>query len=256
MQKLKEELSRRQQKSTRYSLRAYARDLGVHPATLSLMFQGRRSLPLKHSLPIAEKLRLSPKERTLFFESFHQAKTSLDQIKVSEEDERYMLDESYFKIIAEWEHYAILTLFDCADFNPAMSAIAARLGISELRIQVVLKNLLDCGLVKVDEHGCLQKSHSNVRTTEDVMSNALQLSHLETLETGKNKLEEVEVALRDFSSVMIAVDPAKLTEAKTIIREFRQKMMALLRDGQRSEVYQLAIQFYPLTKKTNKGNLS
>jgi hypothetical protein len=39
-----------------------------------------------------------------------------------------------------------------------------------------------------------------------------------------------------------------MPEVKTIIREFRQKMTALLRDGKKTDVCQMSIQFYPLTK--------
>ena len=46
----------------------------------------------------------------------------------------------------------------------------------------------------------------------------------------------------------LAIDLSKLPEAKTIIREFRRKMATLLRDGKKTDVYQLGIQFYPLTK--------
>ncbi|MNL64824.1 hypothetical protein D3C87_1890770 [compost metagenome] len=69
---------------------------------------------------------------------------------------------------------------------------------------------------------------------------------------GKAKLDEVDMMLRDFSSTTLAIDLDKLTEAKTIIREFRQKMSALLRDGNKTDVYQLAIQFYPLTHPSLK----
>lgn len=45
----------------------------------------------------------------------------------------------------------------------------------------------------------------------------------------------------------MALSLNKVPEAKTIIREFRQKMSALLKDGYKTDVYQMAIQFYPLT---------
>ena len=61
---------------------------------------------------------------------------------------------------------------------------------------------------------------------------------------------------RDFSSIMVALDPEKLPEVKTIIREFRQKLATLVKDGHRSEVYQLAIQLYPITKSNNQRGLS
>lgn len=254
IQVIKEDLTRRQRRSPSYSLRAYSRDLGIAAATLSLMFQGKRSLPLKKSYLIAEKLNLGPKERTYFFESLYKTKVKLDDIKIDPTDGRFMLDESYFSVIAEWEHYAVLTLFDCNDFVPTPNGAAIKLGISLMRAEVVFHNLVTSGLLKSSEN-IFHKTHQAVRTTEDVKSSALKMCHLETLELGKEKLD-IEVELRDFSSIMLAMDPEKLPEAKTILREFRQKMASLLKNGNRTEVYQLAIQFYPLTKESKQETLS
>lgn len=247
--KLKEDLSLRQKMNPMYSLRAYAKFLDMHSSTLSQVLKGKRSLPFKNAPVVASKLRLKPKERTLFLESLYQGKTSLDNIKVNvEDDDRFMLDESYSKVIAEWEHYAFLTILDLDNFHPTLVNIAERLGITQNRAEVVFNNLMTCELVSMNEEGALKKTHSRVRTTEDVTSAAIKEGHIEALEMGKYKLEEIEVELRDFSAMTIALDLEKLPEAKTIIREFRKKMGTLLRNGNRTEVYQLAIQLYPLTK--------
>lgn len=247
LKKLKEDFSRRTRVNPSFSLRAYARYLGVHPSTLSQVLLGNRPLPRKAENEILERLRLSAKERTLFRESLGHKKPRLDQIRMRPSDERYLLDEAYFQIIAEWEHYAVLTLFDCHDFEPAHEHIQRRLNISKPRVEVVLANLLKFGLLKRNKKGALVKAHASVRTTEDVASHALRASHFDTLDLGKRKLEEVPLELRDFSSMMVALDEDKLPEAKQIIREFRQKMLALLKDGKRSTVFQLAIQFYPIS---------
>lgn len=247
IQKIKEDLSQRQRVNPHYSLRAYAKYLGVHSSTLSQVFKGKRSLPLNKASEVANKLKLGPKERTLFFESFYKTKTKLDDIKIDAVDDRFLLDESYSKVIAEWEHYALLTLFDVDGFVAIPEEISLRLGITINRAEVILNNLLTSGLVLKTDDGVYVKTHSNIRTTEDVTSNALRLSHLETLEMGKNKLEEIDIELRDFSAMTIAMNLSRMPEVKTIIREFRQKLSALLRDGKKDEVYQLAIQFYPMT---------
>jgi hypothetical protein len=250
--KMKEVLSLKQRQNPHYSLRAYARDLGIHPATLSQVFKGNRPLPLKNAQEVVIKLNLGPKEKTLFLESLYQSKTSLDQIKVNFSEERVMIDESHHKVLAEWEHYAVLTLFDLTDFVVNPETIMQGLNLTANRTEVVLANLSSAGLIRTNEGGQLEKSQTFVRTTEDVSSVAIRESHKETLEMGKTKLDEVEMMLRDFSSTTLAVDLEKLTEAKTIIREFRQKMSALLRDGNKTDVYQLAIQFYPLTNPSEK----
>ena len=41
-----------------------------------------------------------------------------------------MLDESYSRVIAEWEHFAVLTLFDLTDFDVTVSSISSKLNIN------------------------------------------------------------------------------------------------------------------------------
>lgn len=246
--KLKECLSLKQKNNPSYSLRAFSRDLDIHCATLSQVFKGNRGLPFKRANDIVEKLELSPKETTLFMESFFKSKTSLDKIKVENLDQRFMLDENYYKVIGEWEHYAVLELFELAHFNFDPKTVAKKLGLTLSRSEVVITNLLDSGLLIKNIDGEFDRAHAHLSTTEDIASKALKKSHKETLNLGIQKLENTEVALRDYSSTTVAMDMDKLPEAKTIIREFRQKMAALLRDGHKTEVYQLAIQFFPLTE--------
>lgn len=253
--KIKENLSLRQRSNPHYSMRAYARDLGLHSATLSSVMKGLRPLPLKNSKLVVEKLNLGPKERTLFLESLYFTKTKLDDIKVTQDDDRFIIDETYHAVIAEWEHFAVETLLEVTDFFATPETVAARLGLTINRAEVVIRNLKTCGLVADCPERGLQKVHSKIRTTEDVKSHALKASHIETLEMGKQKLEEIEVELRDFSSMTIAMDLERMPEVKSIIREFRQKMMGLLRDGKKTDVCQLAIQFYPITKNETQPEL-
>lgn len=255
LKKLKEDFSKRQSRgSGAYSLRAYARDLGLPASTLSQVLLGNRPLPLKNQNTVIEKIKLNAKERTLFVDSLGKKHLTLDSIALKQRDDRFILDEAYFQIIAEWEHYAALMLFDCEGFDRTAGAIQERLGLTAVRTDVVVRNLLQFGLLTKDADGKLARTHSRFRTTEDVASQALRASHRESLEIAEKKLQDVAVGFRDFSSLMVALDPEKIPEAKIIIREFRQKMAELLKTGARSEVYQLAIQFYPLTdpKKDSK----
>lgn len=246
--KLKECLSLRQRENPQYSLRAYARDLGVHPGTLVKVIKGERPLPVKVSQEVLNKLKLGPKDRTLFMESLLRKKTNIDNIKIDPLDTRFMVDESNYKVITEWEHFAVTDLFDIPDFKATTEDVAKRFAIPLNRAEVVVENLITSGLIKKDETGKLIRIHDDVKTSEDVRSQALREAHKETMRMGINKIDEIEVELRDFSSMAVAVDLDQLLEAKTIIREFRQKMSALLRNGaNKTDVFQLAIQFYPLT---------
>ncbi len=246
--KLKEGLSLRQRENPQYSLRAYARDLDVHPGTLAKVIKGDRPLPIKFSQNVVNKLKLGPRDRTLFMESLLRRKTNIDLIKIDPLDTRHIVDESNYKVIAEWEHFIVTDLFDLPDFKATTEDIATRLSLTQTRAEVVVDNLIVSGLLTKDRDGRLHRVHASVKTTEDIKSQALKESHLDTLKLGMKKIEEIEVELRDFSSSAMAIDLDQLLEAKTIIREFRQKMASLLRDGRKkTDVYQLAIQFYPVT---------
>ena len=253
---IKNHLSQKQRVNPAYSLRAFARDLGMHPGTLGKVIKGERPLPLKISRQVTEKLDLSPTEKTLFMESLLRRKTNIDLIPIAELDERHIVDESNYRVIAEWEHFIVIDLFEIADFERTIEDISKRLSITLNRAEVVVKNLVNSGLIKVDEEGKLECIHAGIKTTEDIESKALQQSHTETLETGLRKIKEIEVDLRDFSSMTASIDLEQLPEAKTIIREFRQKMTSLLRNGtNKTDVYQLAIQFYPVTNINKTGEI-
>lgn len=53
---------------------------------------------------------------------------------------------------------------------------------------------------------------------------------------------------REFTFITMAVDKSKMIEAKAMIREFRDKLCAYLEEGEKTEVYELAIQLFPRTK--------
>ena len=246
---LKDELLKRKSKSSAYSMRAFARDLDINQATLSRVISGNRSLPLHYTKSVANKIVMSPQERTLFFESIYKRHTSLDSIKIPAEyeDERFMVDDSYISIVSEWEYYGVLTLFDIPEFLGTASDIKRFFDISDDRISYVTNKLLEGGFLKKTENGFERTYQGSPRTTEDIQSVALQKAHLETLEIAKEKLFNIDVDLRDYSHVTIAIGRDKIPEVKTIIREFRQKLMALAKTGQKDEIYRMAIQLFPLS---------
>lgn len=74
--KLKQKLTEAQEKNPHYSLRAYARDLGIHPASLSLIIKSKRAFPLNSLDRVADALGLSETEKNLFLESVAKVKFS------------------------------------------------------------------------------------------------------------------------------------------------------------------------------------
>lgn len=250
--KLKQVFSEKQRKNPHYSLRAFSRDIGMDSSSLGKILKGERRFPVNKAETVFRNLDLDPTDKRLFLESLSDKENILDKINISQNDERYLIEESFFKVIAEWEHYAVLELFDLDGFEVTDESISKKLDITLTRADVVLTNLFEAKLIS-SEGGCLYKIHEEIKTSEDIVSQALRKSHIETLEIGIDKLEEVDIELRDYSSMTIAVNLDKIGEAKEVIREFRRKMSTLFSKGNKSEVYNLAIQLYPLSNVINKG---
>ena len=260
--KLKEALFAKQRTNPSFSLRAYARFLKIHPPTLSAVLNKKRPLSFKSASQITERLQLSPKEKALFLRSVREQKKSLNDINLPLlEPSQILNDESHYKVIAEWEHYAILSLMETEGFvstsDQAIECIAKRLGITALRASTCVENLLETGLIVKNKSGSLTKTHGSVCTTEDIVSSALQKSHKENFELANKKLESTPVELRDYSSITLSLDPDLLTEAKQVIRRFRKELSSLVEAGRSREVYQLSVQLFPLSElnlkpKTNQ----
>lgn len=70
--KINEELKNRRQSNPAYSLRSFAKDIGLHPAILSLALKGKRALPLRHVPMVLERININDSEKEQFTESTKQ----------------------------------------------------------------------------------------------------------------------------------------------------------------------------------------
>ena len=113
---------------------------------------------------------------------------------------------------------------------------------------MVINNLIKLKLIEKDPKLGFKRLANSLETSEDIESNALHKSHTECLDMANQKLNEVDVKLRDFSSVTMAINPDKLPEAKAIIREFQEKLYSLMNNEKPREVYIFNSQFFPITR--------
>lgn len=231
---LETEFDRRQRSNSHYSIRAFSRDMGIHPGSLHGILRGNRQVPRK-------------KIRT-FFENLNYSDSQIDDLLAGNIDNRKTLDDiAAYVVIAEWEHFALLTLMDSDEFRSDHEYLAEKMGISVSRVEKVISNLERASLIQISLDGKISKSQGGVKTSEDSVSEALFQSHLEELEIAKSKLAEFDVSARDFSSTMICMPKKNLSKAKSLIRDFRRQFERLCEDSAGKDVYQLCVQMYPLT---------
>ena len=54
---------------------------------------------------------------------------------------------------------------------------------------------------------------------------------------------------REISSLSLAVDPDKVSEAKALIKKFKEELTELMTEGDVREVYQFNVQLFPISKE-------
>ncbi len=250
--KIESEFNERRKRNSAFSLRAYSKFLGLQPAVLSSILKGSRGLPLKYVDKISDRLKLTPTEKLLFLQSVLLQKNSslsikADLLETSEKIREIVNEEIDYKIIAEWEYYAILSLMDTKSFKSDMGWIANRLGLPMLRVQSVLQHLEDRGYIAKKSEKFI-KLKSNLSTTKEISSSAIREGHKKIMELAINKIDTIPVDQRFYFSSSIAVTMEKLPLAKEMIRRFSRELNKVLETTESTEVYHYGFQLYPVTK--------
>lgn len=243
------EFAARKRQNAAYSLRAFARHLGLSPSAASEILAGTRPLAPKTAERVVNQLCLSGEQRTeLLALAASECRARRKRAPISSALPEYLvLEADRFAVIAEARHYAILGLMKTDDFRSDPKWIAARLNLSLGEVLDALERLERVELIeRQPEKGWLRRV-ARVATSNDFPSSALRQSHRETLEDTITALETVDVQLRDITSVTVALDPQRLNEAKDMLRAMRRHFLETMESGAKTEVFNLNIQLVPVT---------
>jgi uncharacterized protein (TIGR02147 family) len=260
---LQNELIRRCEKNPHYSLRAFAKTLGVHHASLSGILAGKRPLTSKTVNKFCLALNLSPTETRGFIELTKKNSRFSTQLSAQESapvlnHEELTLDT--FMSISEWYHDAILELTHIRNFKANPKWIAKALGITASEVNIAAERLQRLELLEISQDGTwVDLSRNNTtNVTNDFTSIALRKYQKKILELSIHALENLPRTQRDHTSTTIAIQSSDLAEAKERIKEFRFELAAFLqRDGvEPDSVFQLALSFFPLTRPEIQGDPS
>jgi uncharacterized protein (TIGR02147 family) len=231
----------RKNRNPRYSMRAFARTLGVNPGRISQYFDNERAITKSAGNNIAAKLDLDSSQREYFMhliETDGKEKRG-DHIRLMKEDELSML--------VEWYHDAVLALVNLSDFKYDFDWMAARLNLPVALVTASWERLVRIGYVSVED-GKVKFDPSPIMTTSNIPSQYLRLSHKDSLTNVINNLDLVPMDKRDLSSITLAIDAKKLPKAKDMVRVFRRRLANYLSSGRRTQVYTINVQLFPLTK--------
>lgn len=240
---MKQTFAERCRKNSSYSLRAFARSLGLDSSTVSAILKGKRPLTIKMARKIVEGLNITnPVEaQALIMATFATPETET----VPNYTEMAM--ESA-EAISSWQHFAILALLELKDFKGQERQIAERLNIPFGIVSECLARLEKLGLIERKKN-IWQLTGKNMSTPAQIPSAALREGHRQFILKSLHSLENDPIDTREVSGITMAVSKKRLAEARVMIQEFRRRLSTYMEDGPRDAVYRLNVQLFPLSQE-------
>ncbi len=226
---LKRELESRLGRNAGYSLRAYARDLGLQPARLSAVLSGKKGLSRESATDIAKRLGLSLRESALFIaqvESLHSRSKSGKRLAAEQLRRQYeknparSLTMDAFRLVSDWHHFAILELLKWENSEHTPKWIAKRLGISSLQVKETLQRLVRLDMLRFDsETKRYTGSFETVLAPDGIPSDAIKKFHEQVLRKAIDALYLQSVGERDFCAQISSIRSRDLPEIRREVRE-------------------------------------
>ncbi len=254
----------RNSKNKAYSLRSFAKTLDLPPGRVSQLLSGERNFTLNLGEKISKNLGFNPEKKYEFLESIQKAKeyrkATKQQISpvsrsIFEEISRpKQIEIDHFSLISEPHHFALLSLIETNSFVNDTKWMAKRLNQTPFNINLALSRLKRLGYIEEKDGELLLTSPSGLATPTDIPSASIRQSHRTILEETIDNLEEDNVSDRDITSMTMAIDVKKMSQAKEIIKKFRRELCECLEQDPdaKSEVYRLNVQLVPVSTKTDK----
>lgn len=242
---LEQELARRSERNSQYSLRSFAKSLGLVPSALSEILAGKRLPSPKMAQKILGKLNTSPEENAQFFQSLalaHQQRSAkrlsptfkernLQRLKPPTE-----LSIELFRVISEWYHAAILELTFVEDFQSNPRWIATELGISPIEAKLAIGRLLKLGLLEKKSDRLVKSSEQLTTSDKQLTDPALKKMQKQCLEAAIYSLDHDPIGERNITTMTMAIAPEKISKAKEKIKKFNRELCLDLESGSRKRV--------------------
>lgn len=247
VQHLHSEFSRRSKRNPRFSIRAFARQLGLEPSSLAQILSGKRKLTDKMCHRLAPCLNLSPRKINTLMKSIPAVSQSYPNFK--------LLNEDSFKVISDWHYFAILELTRIEGFKSDVQYVARSLGLTNAVASASIERLKRLGYLAVDsQNNWTDALDSTVNSGNQHTAPAFAEHQRQLLQKATFALDDVEYSKRVQSSMVLCGSKARVAEAKQRILNFIEEIDEFLKSGEsRDEVLALSVSLFPLTQSSHQS---
>lgn len=262
---LKHHLASRIERNAKYSLRAFARDIELHPARLSDILNGKKGLSRASAEQIATHLGLDTQDHTYFCNLVEKecarSETRRKEVQslVSEQEKSFQnqkaLSLDIFRAISDWYHMAIIQLMKLPTYQDDKQWISAQLNLPMVVVSDALERLEKLNLIK-KQNGRFVPVSDYVISPDGVPTEALKKYHEQILNKAIHALHLQPVDERDFLGLVMPINSQHLPEIKKKVRQFINKLCDEYSEVEGLDrVVHLSTQLFNLTPKLKSGSV-
>jgi uncharacterized protein (TIGR02147 family) len=211
---LLDEVRVRKEKNSRYSNRAFARDVGVSIAMMSGVLNKKKGLSVSMAIQISEKLNYCEEEK-LYFIALARAYSETNPAEkmkylsyLREHGDffvRDILPEQELDLLNNWYSLLIFSALDYEHFKRNISLIASTLGIKVSEVQKTLGALEQLGIIK-EHDGEYSKILDSIEFKSEIPSQSIQNFHLSQLLKTKEMIRNCSVESRYLKNMSFSFD--------------------------------------------------
>lgn len=254
----------KKQNDSKFSYRFFSMRAGFKsPNFLKLIIQGERNLTNESIEKFIQVLKFN-EEQSHFFRNlvhFNQAKNHQTRQYYAEQltKPRFLnqltpLNRAQFEYYAHWYNVAIREMVALPNFQNDPKWIAKQIIPAITRADAVksIATLKTLGLIKEDKDGKLYQTDPVITSTNNVTKSLATKFHQQMIKAASEALNRFDSKERDISCLTFAIDETQIEGIKKEVKDFLKNLVKLTDNNPKANcVYQLNLQFFPLTQKQN-----
>lgn len=165
-----------------------------------------------------------------------------------------ILNNETFIILSKWYGLALREMIQTNYFvaDPKWLSKIFHFKVKASEISQCLKDLIHCRLIQLNAKGEYEVTCQRVVTENEISQEAIKNYHENSMDIAKQAVRLFAVENREFQASTFIMSSQNMKEAKNLIREFRSRFCKLLEETSGNQLFQIQIQFFPLTQELNK----
>ena len=255
---LSEILEERILKNPSYSLRAFAKDLELSPASVSSILSKNRGLSHKMAARVAQKLPFSDIEKSRFVQlaiaQYSRSKIRREKALKSLESEvslkkikKLNVQETLLKT---WHNLALLELISGESYKKTdLKLLGQKLGLSTQIVNHLVDKMLEAEILIINQDDILEDNLGNLEIEDSPGSKILRDFHSQILEQASVALATQTSEELHSQSMIFSVNEELVPEINKEIKEFLKKINKIVTSSSGKEVLRcITIQNFQLEK--------